>query len=146
MQRFRKKDEALYGPKVLGGSLLDVADRRESPAKLCKQYGYSLYQDKGKCAIHFFPSDMFEVPYPLTKAATPITPQDIPNVTDLKQLVNSVTHFYTGALFHLFDESTQYALALRVASLVKRSPGTVIFGRHQGLSGEGGFIDDHLGR
>jgi hypothetical protein len=108
-------------------------------------YGYKLYRDKDKSQIHFFPSDIFETPYPAAKSEAPIPSLDIATVTDLSQLVGVVAHFYTGALFHLFDESTQYALALRVATLLNRSTGSVIFGRHQGLV-EAGMIDDHLGR
>lgn len=107
-------------------------------------YGYKLYQDKDSCAIHFFPSDIFDVPYPFPADQAP-TSVDVANVKDLSQLHGAVTHCYTGALFHLFDEPTQYALALRVATLLKRVPGAVVFGRHQGLP-EAGMIDDHLGR
>lgn len=94
--------------------------------------------------INFFTSDIFEVPYPFPKN---ISTDDIPisNAKDLTQLRGRITQFYTGALFHLFDEATQYALALRVAELLKREPGAIVFGRHQGLS-EAGYINDHLGR
>lgn len=104
--------------------------------------GYKLYGPSRD--IRFFTSDIFEVPYP--------SPQDVPvddtplsKATSLSQLRGRITHFYTGALFHLFDEPTQYALALRVAELLKREPGAVVFGRHQGLQ-KAGMIDDHLGR
>lgn len=106
-------------------------------------YGHQLYDDKDTSPIHFFASDIFDVPYPASEGKVSTT--DVSSVTHLAQLHDSVTHFYTGALFHLFDEPTQYALALRVALLVKRQPGTIIFGRHQGLP-EAGMIDDHLGR
>lgn len=110
------------------------------------EYGYKLFGDKGRCAIHFFASDVFDVPYPYPAAAeAPAAPLDLTQIRDLRQLRGQVDHFYTGALFHLFDEPTQYALALRVAQLVKRTPGTVIFGRHQGLEEEG-YINDHLDR
>lgn len=108
-------------------------------------YGHQLYQDTAHCPIHFFASDIFEVPHPFPADAAPPAVDDLAHVTDLKQLRGAVTHFYTGALFHLFDEPTQYALALRVAALLKRVPGAVVFGRHQGLA-EAGMIDDHLGR
>ncbi|GJE92393.1 S-adenosyl-L-methionine-dependent methyltransferase [Phanerochaete sordida] len=107
-------------------------------------YGYKLYGDKDTCAIHFFASDIFAVPYPATGLA-PTAPDNLSGVTELGQLYRSVDHFYTGALFHLFDEATQYALALRVAQLLTRKLGTVVFGRHQGLEEEG-YINDHLGR
>lgn len=109
------------------------------------EYGYKLYRDRDQCAIRFFASDIFEVPYPFPADQAPVGPLDIGKVTEMKQLYGRVDHFYTGALFHLFDESTQYALALRVAQLIKRSPGTIVFGRHQGLEEEG-YINDHLSR
>ncbi|KAI0084617.1 hypothetical protein BDY19DRAFT_521616 [Irpex rosettiformis] len=104
--------------------------------------GYRLYGPSRD--INFFTSDIFEIPYPVPKAA-PADDTPFSSVKDLLQLRGRITHFYTGALFHLFDESTQYALALRVAELLKREPGGVVFGRHQGLV-EAGYINDHLGR
>ncbi|KAI0339310.1 hypothetical protein BDW22DRAFT_618546 [Trametopsis cervina] len=105
--------------------------------------GYRLYGTDAK-GIHFLTSDVFEVLYPLPEATSADSPS-LDSVTNISQLRGRITHFYTGALFHLFDESTQYALALRVAGLLKREPGAVVFGRHQGLQ-EAGMIDDHLGR
>ena len=80
-----------------------------------------------------------------TPKGTPAANIPISDVKSLSELRGRITHFYTGALFHLFDEPTQYALALRVAALLKREPGAIVFGRHQGLA-EAGYIDDHLGR
>ncbi|KAL6299382.1 hypothetical protein BKA93DRAFT_595333 [Sparassis latifolia] len=105
--------------------------------------GYKLYQDAATCPIHFFTSDIFSVPVSFD-ARSPGS-ADISTVTELVQLQGTVTHIYTGALFHLFDETTQYAIALRVAALLKREPGAIVFGRHSGLEHEG-MIDDHLGR
>ena len=117
-------------------------------------YGYKFYQDKDTCPIHFFASDVFDVPYPFPADKLPPPPSssppssvvdDVSSVEALSQLHGSVTHFYTGALFHLFDESTQYAIALRVATLLKRVPGAVVFGRHQGNE-EAGMLPDHMAR
>ncbi|EKM53220.1 uncharacterized protein PHACADRAFT_197643 [Phanerochaete carnosa HHB-10118-sp] len=105
------------------------------------EHGYGLFQDKGQCTIHFFASDIFEMPYPFPADQAPAGPLDIGKVTEMKQLYGKVDHIYAGMFFHLFDESTQYALALRVALLLKRKAGTVVFGRHQGLE-EAGYIDD----
>lgn len=107
-------------------------------------YGHTLFGDRGRCAIRFFASDIFAVPYP-PPADQPPSDIALGSVTHLAQLRGRIDHFYTGALFHLFDEKTQYALALRVAALLRRAPGAVVFGRHQGLEREG-YIDDHLGR
>lgn len=109
-------------------------------------YGYQFYQDKDTCGIRFFASDIFDVPYPFPATKVPPAPLDnVSRVMELEQLHGSVTHFYTGALFHLFDESTQYAIALRVATLLKRVPGAIVFGRHQGKA-EAGMLNDHMGR
>ncbi|KAI0685825.1 hypothetical protein BC835DRAFT_490784 [Cytidiella melzeri] len=104
--------------------------------------GYRLYGQSWD--TNFFTSDIFEVPYPFPRD-TPIDTTPLASVGDLSQLRGRITHFYAGALFHLFDEATQYALALRVAELLDRKTGAVVFGRHQGLI-EAGMIDDHLGR
>ena len=104
--------------------------------------GYDLYNDKESSQIQFFTSDIFDIPVKLADTPSLV---DVSNVTTLEQLRGPITHFYTGALFHLFDESTQYELGRRVAILVKLQPGTIIFGRHQGLAQEG-YIDDHMGR
>lgn len=101
-------------------------------------YGYELYSDKDKCAIRFFANDIFELPYPTSNTRAGET-------LSLASLTGQLTHIYTGALFHLFDEPTQYALALRLTTLLKRDSGAIIFGRHQGLETEG-LIDDHMKR
>ena len=123
--------------------------------------GYKLYQDSPSSnPIRFFTSDIFDVPSPLslpplpstTKELPPLSPQQQPlillsEISNLTQLRGRINHFYLGALFHLFNESTQYEIALRVASLLdlSRKEGVVVFGRHQGLE-VAGIIDDHLGR
>ncbi|KAI0371999.1 hypothetical protein BV20DRAFT_992286 [Pilatotrama ljubarskyi] len=111
------------------------------------QLGYELFGDADKCPIRFFTSNAFDLPTTVQDSDTnPTPPPPTPaTVTDLAQLRGSLTHIYTGALFHLFDEETQYGLAVRLATLLKRRPGAVVFGRHQGLQEEG-YIDDHLGR
>ncbi|KZP08684.1 hypothetical protein FIBSPDRAFT_938868 [Athelia psychrophila] len=63
------------------------------------------------------------------------------NVNHLSDLTNKITHLYSGALYHLFDEATQYAIAVRMATLIKRATGSVIFGRHQGLEPDGMIAD-----
>lgn len=104
--------------------------------------GYKLYGDKETSQIYFFTSDIFDLPPSFNNA---VVHGNDAKITTLSQLLDSLTHVYTGALFHLFDESTQYAIALRLAALLKREPGAIIFGRHQGLAQEG-MIDDHLAR
>lgn len=87
--------------------------------------GYQLYQDKTTCGITFFADDVFEMPYP------PPTTKSMPEkVTALSHLVGHVSHIYAGELFHLFSETQQHQLAQRLAALLKRSPGAVIYGKH----------------
>ncbi|RPD65543.1 hypothetical protein L226DRAFT_530884 [Lentinus tigrinus ALCF2SS1-7] len=110
------------------------------------ELGYTLFRDKDTCPIRFFASNVFDLPTsPPNTEAEAGKSLDITTVADLSQLYDSLTHIYTGALFHLFDKESQFGLAIRLARLLKRQPGAVIFGRHQGLEQEG-YIDDHLGR
>ncbi|KAI1798158.1 hypothetical protein LXA43DRAFT_968581 [Ganoderma leucocontextum] len=101
-------------------------------------FGYELFGDADRCPIRFFAGNIFD----LSDIAAPLDiaqetkPPDLASVTNLSQLRGTLTHIYTGALFHLFDEETQYGLALRLVVLLKRFPGAV----------EAGKIDDHLGR
>jgi hypothetical protein len=109
--------------------------------------GYELFNDKDQCKIHFFQSDVFEIPLdPLPSAGA----GDLGNVAHLRQLQGRVDQIYTGALFHLvgtmcrkyskeadvwndqFDESTQFAIALRLVTLLAKDRPAVIFGRHRG--------------
>lgn len=112
-------------------------------------FGHELFGDAGRCPIQFFADNIFDLPgiaTPLDLAPdSEMNVPDLASVTNLSQLRGTLTHIYTGALFHLFDEETQYALAVRLALLLKRSPGAIVFGRHQGLA-KAGAIDDHLGR
>ncbi|KAI0653882.1 hypothetical protein C8Q70DRAFT_551209 [Cubamyces menziesii] len=112
------------------------------------QLGYELFGDTETCPIRFFTSDVFGLPTSVAEVRATVTETphpDVSAVTDLSQLRGALTHIYTGALFHLFDEDNQRGLALRLATLLRRTPGAVIFGRHQGLHEEG-YINDHLGR
>lgn len=104
--------------------------------------GYKLFDDKETCQIRFITSDVLALPADTSKGVT-TTP--INEVSSLSDLTGRVKHLYTGALFHLFDEDTQFAIALRLVTLLKRSPGAIVFGRHQGYEVEG-LIDDHMGR
>ena len=97
-------------------------------------FGHELYKDAQTCGIHFLAGNIFDLE---TTAAQADATQELSKVDNLRQLVGRVTHFYSGAVFHLFDEEKQYQMAIRVAKLVKHTPGTIIFGRHQGLKEEG---------
>ncbi|KAI0268869.1 hypothetical protein BC834DRAFT_867632 [Gloeopeniophorella convolvens] len=108
--------------------------------------GHKLYSDADTCPIHFFAADMFSISIPANLPPAPAPQVETLNgVSSFEELIGRVSFVYTGALFHLFDESTQHAIALRVALLLKRQPGSAVFGRHQGLP-EAGMIDDHMQR
>lgn len=104
--------------------------------------GHELYEDKGVSPITFFSADIFDAP-DAPAAVQPSVP--LREVERLGDLHGRVSHLYSGALFHLFNEPTQYAMALRVAYLLKRTSGAIVFGRHQGKEEEG-LIDDHMTR
>jgi SAM-dependent methyltransferase len=103
--------------------------------------GQKLFQDASTSQISFVEADIFKLPS--DAKASSETP--LKDVTNLEDLGGRVTHIYTAMVFHLFDKEAQEALALRVATLLKRASGSVIFGAHQGLSAEG-IIEDRLGR
>lgn len=107
--------------------------------------GHELYRDAETSEIRFFPSDIFDLPTPPSPA--PSDPSDTPlsQVTTLSDLQNQVTHMYIALLFHLFDEASQYEIALKVGSLLRRTSGAVIFGRHQGAE-DAGVISDNFFR
>jgi len=103
--------------------------------------GYELYNDRDTCAIRFVVDDIF-------KAGTPASSHPpLAQVTQLSQLQGRVSHFYLGALFHLYNEETQFAIALTVGKLLRKQKGSISFGRHVGVEdSKEGIADDHLGR
>ncbi|KAI0084992.1 hypothetical protein BDY19DRAFT_469249 [Irpex rosettiformis] len=102
-------------------------------------FGYRLYDDASTCQIHFLSSDAFSVPYPAPPSG-PSTVEDLSEVTEISQLQGKVTHLYAGFFFHMFNEEKQCNLALRFGVLMKREPGTILYGRQIG-SYEAGFVD-----
>ncbi|KAF8584542.1 hypothetical protein K439DRAFT_1345845 [Ramaria rubella] len=105
--------------------------------------GHKLFGDSpSSLGIHFITGDIFNIT-PHDTSSKPEATLD--KITSLNDLRGRVTYLYTGALFHLFDELTQLAIARRLAILLNREKDAVIFGRHQGLVEEA-MIDDHMGR
>ena len=104
--------------------------------------GHKLYEDTETCPIRFIRGDVFALDLPSPLQA--VTPTSSP-ISSLNDLLGRVAVVYTGALFHLFDESTQYSMALRLALLVRQDKPSILFGRHQGLP-QAGLIDDHYAR
>ncbi|KZV63372.1 hypothetical protein PENSPDRAFT_669731 [Peniophora sp. CONT] len=104
--------------------------------------GHKLYADEGTCPIRFIQCDVFalDLPSPIQPVKLPPT-TSIAQVASLNDLIGRVAAIYTGALFHLFDESSQLALALRLAILIRSDKPSIIFGRHQGLP-QAGLMED----
>jgi hypothetical protein len=65
---------------------------------------------------------------------------DLANMSSLNQLRGHVTVIHASALFHLFSEEKQRALALALGSLLAPVSGASIFGWSTGLM-EAGFIE-----
>lgn len=109
--------------------------------------GYELFNDLDSSNIHFFDADIFTLPVKIEGPTDSYcgTIYSASRTQTWPSLLNKMDHIYAGALFHLFDESTQFALARRLAILSTRSRGAIVFGRHQGRDVEG-LLDDHLGR
>lgn len=118
--------------------------------------GHELFSDsRESCPITFFISDIFELP--LTPNIAPPLPSVLSEgkLQKLEELKGRLSVIYAGALFHLFNEETQFAIAIRLLLLLRRPSASesggdgpkkvVIFGRHQGLE-EAGMIPDWLGR
>ncbi|KLO17098.1 hypothetical protein SCHPADRAFT_180653 [Schizopora paradoxa] len=141
----------------LRSTFIDIGRDKES----------GLFRDVDTCEITFFAADILELSLSResgsqivkkgTLRETVATALSAGQSFGLENLKGCLTHVYTGALFHLFDEDTQYAIALRVALLLDLKQGSeergseeskadcVIFGRHQGKE-EAGVIDDDMGR
>ena len=111
--------------------------------------GHQLFKDnKETFPAAFIPGDVFDnsfIPDDPSKVETATELPPLSELTSLTPLLGRLSAIHASAFFHLFDEEAQRALALRLAVLLKREPGAVVFGRHQGLE-EAGMIDDHLGR
>ncbi|THH11243.1 hypothetical protein EW146_g8103 [Bondarzewia mesenterica] len=108
--------------------------------------GYKLYRDTETYSIRFLTADIFDLLLDsVPSSAKPLSKVPLSQVSTLDELIGRVSHIYIGALFHLFDEQTQLGLAQRLVSLLKKTRGATIFGRHQGLE-EAGMIGDHMKR
>jgi len=110
--------------------------------------GHTLYADRDTCPIPFFVGDIFDTTLrPFPQVADDGCPS-LQDVRSLNELRGRVKYVYTGALFHLFDEGTQEAIARRLVTLLDVTEGVgpaVLFGRHVAKEEEG-VIDDTMGR
>jgi hypothetical protein len=110
--------------------------------------GHTLYADRDTCPIPFFVGDIFDTTLrPFPQVADDGCPS-LQDVRSLNELRGRIKYVYTGALFHLFDEGTQEAIARRLVTLLDVTEGVgpaVLFGRHVAKEEEG-VIDDTMGR
>ena len=95
------------------------------------ELGYKLYRDKDTCEITFFPADI------LSFSPTPLANSSGGPMSPLETFRDRVTHLYCGLFFHLFDEQGQEDIAKRLAALLDRRPGSLIFGTHVGSAAAG---------
>lgn len=91
------------------------------------ELGHKLYLDKDSCAITFFSADIFSFPPSIAERLTKDS-----NSSPMENFRGRVTHLHSGLFFHLFDEQAQIGVAKRLAALLDRRPGSIIFGAHIG--------------
>ena len=103
--------------------------------------GHKLCADEHTAPIRFIQGDVFATDIPSAIQSVMPLSTPISQVSSLGDLLGRVAVIYTGALFHLFNESTQHAPALRLALLARKDKPTIIFGQHLGLA-QAGVIDD----
>jgi hypothetical protein len=99
--------------------------------------GYKLWKDKGACDIVFIRDNVFEIPDPTINQTAPEEPSSLDGnalsqVTKLAQLVGRVKFLFTHSVFHLFNQQKQEEMARKIATLIRHTPGSVIFGAHIG--------------
>ncbi|KZV79812.1 hypothetical protein EXIGLDRAFT_734209, partial [Exidia glandulosa HHB12029] len=92
-----------------------------------------------KCGIRFIPGDAFSSTL-LDTTATPVdAPSSLASIDSLTPLIGHLSAIHASSFFHLFFEDKQALLARRVAALVKREPGSIVFGSHVGAKRKGVF-------
>ncbi|KAI0049537.1 hypothetical protein FA95DRAFT_1604348 [Auriscalpium vulgare] len=93
--------------------------------------------------VHFIPGNLFD-PLHLAPAPPPLSPPSHPPVlaslTNLTPLHGRTTAIHASALFHLFPEAQQRALARLLGSLLAPGPGAAIFGWSTGRA-ESGVVE-----
>lgn len=108
--------------------------------------GHKLYNDSESSGITFFAADIFDFSVQADAQVAEVleaTQDSGPSSPSrLERFRGRVTHIYAGLLFHLFDEDTQFQVALRLAQLSQRKAGVIIFGRHEGKEEPGLISDD----
>lgn len=106
------------------------------------QLGHRLFKTTPESfTVPFVAGDAFDSAF--LKPAAPIyTPLDtlppaLSEVKTLTELRGHISAIHASALFHLFDEERQFALAHSLAGLLAPHPGAMIFGSHGGALNKG---------
>ncbi|KAF9476809.1 FAD/NAD(P)-binding domain-containing protein [Pholiota conissans] len=95
--------------------------------------GHKLFKSTRETSVPFICGDVFsDAILDTTDTMTFGPPASLLSVQSLTPLKGHVSAIHAAALFHLFDEQHQELLAHRLASLLSREPGSVIFGSHIG--------------
>lgn len=95
------------------------------------ELGHQLWRDKETSPIKFIADNVFNIPDPtqLSSKNLDVPPSDIKGLEDL---TGRVRFLYTHSVFHLFNQEKQAEMALKLATLSSRTPGSIIFGGHIG--------------
>ncbi|KAJ7267478.1 hypothetical protein C8J57DRAFT_366825 [Mycena rebaudengoi] len=106
------------------------------------QYGHELFKSTpASFPATFLAGDVFDngfiQPAEPWLSAPPSGRPSLDTLTSLTPLNGHVSAIHAAYLFHIFDKSTQLALARTLAGLLSPLPGSVIFGAHIGEEHEG---------
>lgn len=98
------------------------------------ELGHKLWGDQETSSIKFIAGDLFQLPETPSSRSEPF---QLSSVSQFGDLVGRVKYLFTGSVFHLFNEGDQIRMARKVAGLIIRKPGSIIFGRHSGAEQKG---------
>ena len=86
----------------------------------------------------FLAGDAFDESHlSLTAPVPPGPPPPVASVNSLTELRGHISAIHASSLFHLFDEEKQFELGKRLAALLDRRPGSIIFGSHGSMPVKG---------
>jgi hypothetical protein len=106
-------------------------------------YGHELFRSSPETfPAKFIAGDVFSAttlqprgPYITNEEIAAVLSRPVPSLSDLNSLTplqGKISAIHASALFHLFSEEEQLALARLLASLLRPEQGSVIFGQHGG--------------
>jgi hypothetical protein len=85
-------------------------------------FGYDLFRDRDRLKVSFKPGDFFDA-----------------EMAGLKGM--SFEFIHSGSFFHLFTWDEQVEVISKAVGLLKKKPGSLIFGRQAGVQSPGPFED-----